>query len=217
MRSGLKSVVIVSIVMISGCAELDKMTREESMSYQGCIAGGVGAGMLGYIKYHGDKNVKRKIALLVAMGCVAGGVAGLEIGRRTQKYVDAENAAQEEIKRNSENIEKLSELNEKLSANIEEYHRQISVLKESNLSEEEKHDNINIIKKYIEDRKEKAEQSLQVVEREIIAANEQLQQFQAGVKRENLQAWKEKLAGLEREKQILSTHVKTLNAMDTSI
>ena len=217
MRSGAGLIIIGVFGAISSCAELDKMTRENSMSLQGCVAGGVGAGALAYLKYHNDKDGKHKIALITAIGCMAGGIAGLEIGKRTQKYVDAETAAREEIKRNSENIEKLRKVNAKLRANIEDYRRQISELKQSTFSAEEKQEQMKSIKKYLGEQKTRATQSLQSVEKEIVAANNQLRQFQSGVKRDELQIWKEKLAGLEREKQILSGHVQTLNAMDMSI
>ena len=63
----------------------------------------------------------------------------------------------------------------------------------------------------------KASESLESVEADIAEAKKQYKLYQAEATPQDKNQWQIEIASYEQEKEILSDHVSTLNALDTSI
>lgn len=216
-----KSLLIIAFAWIplflSGCTTMDGLNQKQALSIQGCIAGGLGFGVLAYWKYRDDSDREEKIAIITAIGCMGGAIVGYKIGERTEKYADAQSAAEAEIARNKKHTAELRNMNATVKSNIDEYRKQIENLKQSTFSQQEKKAQREEIKKHVINQRNKVDEALAEVESELILSNREYQERQSDITVADKQLWQQKLADLEREKQILSGHATTLNAMDTSI
>lgn len=210
-------VISLFVAFMSGCAGMENLTKSDEYSVVGCAAGGLGAGALAYIKYHDDQDRDKKVMLITAIGCMTGAVVAFKVGKRTQKYADAQSAADAEIKKNEETKTRLKRFNARVKLNIEDYKTQISNLRGLSFSEEEKREQLKAIKKNVGKQRTKAKQSLASVETEVAASRREYQKFKRQTPAADKNLWQQRLAGLETEKRILSGHVTTLNAMDASI
>ena len=220
MRKGSSYFVIAAVTVplaLYGCANTGELKQSESFSIQGCVAGGLGAGALAYLKYRDDPDRDEKIAIVTAIGCFGGAMVGYKVGKRTEEYADAQQAAQAEIARNKKHTEELRQVNSRLQENIDEYNKQIQKIENSTFTAREKQEQKHDIKKYVSGQLNKAKASLGEVETELAAANREFQSFQATASQADREAWRVELASLEQEKDILSGHVSTLNALDSSI
>ena len=203
----------VIAIALPGCAQLGE-SKSKPYAVQGCAVGGVAAGILTYVL---DGNDLEKAAIASALGCMAGAIVGYHIGKRTEEYADAQDAAKSEIARNEEQTEGLRQHNAQLAQNVKDYNKQISTIKGSNLSEQEKMKNLKKTKEIIAEQRMEAADSLKNVELDIADAKKQYKTHQAAATTQDKEKWQAELASYEKEKQILSEHVSTLNALDASI
>ena len=200
-------------IAVQGCAQMEE-TKSKQYAVQGCAIGGMTAGALAYVLDGFDMETA---AIAGALGCMAGAVVGYQVGKRTEEYTDAQNAARSEIARNEEQTEGLQKYNTQLAQNVEDYNKQISKIKDSNLSEEEKKENLDKTREIVAEQRMKANNALKNVEVDIAVARKQYKTHQAEATTQDKKKWQAELASYEKEKQILSGHVSTLNAMDASI
>lgn len=213
-------IMIFTIAILqSGCAGMEKTgdTKSKQYSVQGCVAGGAVAGILTYITQSDEDNALTKSLVASALGCMAGAVIGLEIGKRTEKYADAQQAAESETVRNKETLARLQQYNSSLEVNISDYEKQIAKIKDSNLTAQEKQESLAKTKKIVVEQRAKAGTALSNTEDELIAAKQQYEAFKDSLNAPATDQWEQQLASLEQEKRILSQHVNTLNALDASI
>ncbi|MCB1754514.1 MAG: hypothetical protein KDJ38_03270 [Gammaproteobacteria bacterium] len=203
------------LVILSACAK--DMKQSDKLTIQGCTVGGFGAGALAFIKYSGQKDAKEKIAISSMLGCIAGTVVGYHIGKRTEHYTNAQQAADEEIAFNRNSTKELKKYNQQLATNISDYEQQISMIRDSKESAADKKKNLQETKSIIAKQRNKAQTALADVEAELLAAQNQYAQYKDSTPPETSTDWRQELAALQQEKEILSSHVSTLNAMDASI
>ena len=211
-----RSLVIIGTaiaIAVPGCAQI-KESKSKQYAVQGCAIGGMTAGALAYVLDGFDMETA---AIAGALGCMAGAVVGYQVGKRTEEYTDAQNAARSEIARNEEQTEGLQKYNAQLAQNVEDYNKQISKIKGSNLSEEEKKENLEKTRGIVAEQRMKANNALTNVEVDIADARKQYKIYQAEATTQDKKKWQAELASYEKEKQILSEHVGTLNALDASI
>ena len=214
--NGYRSLVTIGTaiaIAVPGCAQMGE-NKSKQYAVQGCVIGGVTAGTLAYVLDGFDMETA---AIACALGCMAGAVVGYQVGKRTEEYTDAQNAARSEIARNEEQTEGLQKYNTQLAQNVEDYNKQISKIKDSNLSEEEKKENLDKTREIVAEQRMKANNALKNVEVDIAVARKQYKTHQAEATTQDKKKWQAELASYEKEKQILSGHVSTLNAMDASI
>ncbi len=206
---------IVIITLISACAK--DAAKKDKFAVQGCTVGGFGAGALAYIKFHGDKDAKEKVAIASMLGCIAGTVVGYKIGERTEKYADAQAAAEKEIALNRKNTENLRQYNQSLKTNIDDYNQQIAMIKDSKMSASQKNKDLKDTKEIIAKQRDKAKSALAAVENELSVAQSQYDEFSTKTAQNQSENWEQQIVSLQLEKEILSEHVSTLNALDASI
>jgi len=200
-------------IAVPGCAQMGE-SKSKQYAAQGCAIGGMTAGALAFVL---DGFDVQTAAIAGALGCMTGAVVGYQVGKRTEEYTDAQNAATSEIARNEEQTEGLQKYNAQLAQNVEDYNKQISAIKGSNLSEEEKKENLEKTREIVTQQRMKANNSLKNVEVDIADARKQYKTHQAEVTAQDKDIWQAEIASYEKEKEILSAHVGTLNALDASI
>jgi len=200
-------------IAVPGCAQIQE-SKSKQYAVQGCAIGGMTAGALAYVLDGFDVETA---AIAGALGCMAGAVVGYQVGKRTEEYTDAQNAARSEIARNEEQTVGLRKYNAQLAQNVEDYNKQISKIKGSNLSEEEKKENLEKTREIVAEQRMKANDALKNVEVDIADARKQYKTHQAEATTQDKKKWQAELASYEKEKKILSEHVSTLNALDASI
>ncbi len=203
-------------IAISGCVQTGD-TKSKQYAVQGCAVGALGAGLVTYLANLNDKDAKKKAAIAGMLGCMAGAVVGYQVGKRTEVYADAQHAARSELARNGEHTNKLRQHNAQLAQNIEDYNKQVSMIKDSNISEQEKMKNLKETKEIVAKQRESATDSLKSAEADIAEAKNQYNTYQAKTTPQDKIKWEAEIADYEQEKEILSGHVSTLNALDASI
>jgi outer membrane lipoprotein SlyB len=214
-----KTLLITGMAMtltVSGCASTGETKSEsESKNYdvQGCIAGGLAAGFITYYKNFGEEDALKKTAIAGALGCMAGAVIGYQVEKRTQQYVDAQQAARTELARNQAETEKLKQYNAQVAQNIEDYKQQISDIQQVNYTEEEKMDKLLQLNDIVARQRTKAMDALSSVETDIAQAMEQFDTYQAGATPQDRDQWSAELASYQQEKQILTEYVGELNTL----
>ena len=218
MRKQRYLVLVTSLILtlISGCATTD-MKQSERLSAQGCFAGALGAGAVAYLTRLGKKDAKDVAFIAGMMGCIAGSILGHEIGRKADEYESAQVAAEEEIAFNRESAKSLKAYNEALAVNIKDYEKQIDAIKTSELSAKERQKNLKKTRDIVSTQRDKASDALSDTERELDKSREIYADYQAEMSTDDSEKWQVQIAALEQEKQILSEHVSTLNALDASI
>ena len=203
------------LALISGCAT--DMKQSEKLSAQGCFAGAVGAGAVAYLTRLGKKDAKDVAFIAGMMGCIAGSILGHEIGRKADEYESAQVAAEEEIEFNRQSAKSLNAYNQALAINIKDYEKQIDAIKNSELSARERQENLQKTRDIVSVQRKKASEALTNTERELGKSRVIFADYQAEMSDDDSGDWEIQIAALEQEKQILSEHVSTLNALDASI
>ncbi|MEN8130252.1 MAG: hypothetical protein ABFS45_08665 [Pseudomonadota bacterium] len=203
-------------IAISGCVQTGD-TKSKQFAVQGCAVGGLGAGVVTYLANLNDKDANKKALIAGMLGCMAGAVVGYQIGKRTEVYADAQHAARSEIARNEEHTIKLQQNNAQLAQNIEEYNTQISHIKDINYSEQEKMKKLKEVNEIVTQQRIKATDTLKSVEADIAESNKLYNTYHAEALPQDKDKWAAEIADYEQEKEILSGHVSTLNALDASI
>lgn len=217
--SGFKSLLTIGTaitIAASGCAQTGD-TKSKQYALQGCAVGALVAGLVAYYKNPDDKDAKKKAVIASMLGCMAGAVVGYQVGKRTEEYADAQDAARSEIARNEAQTEGLRQYNAQLALNIEDYNKQLSTIKDSNLSVQDKMEKLKDTNEVVAKQRMKATDSLTSVEADIAEAKKQYNTHQAEATPQDKNKWQAEIASYEQEKEILSDHVSTLNALDTSI
>jgi septal ring factor EnvC (AmiA/AmiB activator) len=210
------SIFTVVALLTTSCAQIEK-SKKSQYSVQGCVAGGLGAGIIAYVKNRGDDDSKEKVAIASMLGCMAGAVAGYHIGQRTEEYADAQSAARTEIKRNEKHLSEIKQYNAQLAQNIEDYRKEINMIKDSKLQQHEKKENLSKTMEIASKQRVKARESLNTLNEEIVLAKKQYNTYKASVESVDKGNWEVRLVGLEEEKEILASHVNSLNNLDASI
>jgi len=216
--TGTKTLLTTGIaitLVVSGCAQTGGTRTQESKNYdvQGCIAGGLAAGLAVYVINFGEEDALKKTAIAGALGCMAGAVIGYQVEKRTQAYVDAQQAARAELARNEQETEKLEQYNAQLAQNIEDYKQQINDIKQVNYSEQEKKDKLQQVNDIVARQRTKATDALASVEADISDAMEQFDTHKADASPQDRDLWSAELASYEQEKQILTEYVGELNTL----
>ena len=221
---------IIVVGLVSSCATTGGAGAPKIQSYslQGCGAGAVAGGLLGLIS--GSDNALKG----AAFGCGVGAIIAYSIAKRTEEYVDANQAMDAEIARNQKNTKTLQAYNAKLAQGVQSYQKQIQVIQLAHLDEGAKQKKLNTIQATAKKQLNKANSALKSVNSELVIANKQYTNYQAKAAEtvvdnskkaspkktkqgNNDQKWQSEIANLEKEKQILSKHVKSLSALSASI
>lgn len=209
--------LVAGLLAITGCASNSERSTSENYSVQGCLAGGLGAGALAYLVNIGDAEQEEKTAIAMAVGCMGGAIVGYEVAKRTEQYADAQQAAQAETARNNQHVAQLRQVNQRLEENIADYNQQIAKIESSTFNAKEKQKQKLKIKEYVGKQLNQSQASLAVVEQELSDSYLEYQNFEAVAQQQERDLWLEQIESLESEKDILSGHVTTLNALDSSI
>lgn len=218
MKSELILVTSISLsILVSGCATMEGNSKAKDFVPQGCATGAFGAAALALIKYSDDPDRDKKVATIAAIGCLAGSVVGYKLGKRTDSYANAQEASEKEIALNRQNAQNLKMVNSGIKRNIDEYNSQLVALRESNFSAEDEKEQKKDLKKGVTKQKEKADFALSSVTEELKQSRALYNQYAASRPSSEQNSWSIQIAALAQEKQILSRHIVSLNALDSSI
>ncbi len=212
----LVTICSVALFAATSCGKKETTKRSE-FAIQGCAVGGLTTGLVAYAKNRDDDDAMKKSAITSMLGCMAGGVVGYQVGKRTEEYTDAQSAAISEIARNEAQTDELQQFNAQLEQNILDYKKQIGTIKDSNISEEDKMNNLQNTKEIVAKQRRKATNSLKSIVLDIIETKDQYSFYQQEATPQEKNKWQAEIAVYEQEKGILSKHVNTLNALDASI
>lgn len=209
---GVASMVLTACAT-SGGPGAAKLAKQSEYMLQGCIGGGVIGGVLGSWLGEGGEDA-RKSALL---GCALGAVVGLQISKRTQEYINANEAIDSEIKRNKVNAAKVHQYNQGLQENIEVYQQKITTIRQKKTIAKDRHSALQEMKKLVSQQSAKAKNALTQVNSELALARQQQAKYSKQANATEQHDWRQQIAKLEKERNILSSHVQTLSAMNSSI
>jgi len=207
--------ISLSCLVLSACAASGGpgATKQNEYMMQGCVGGGVLGAILSSA-LGGDGEDTGKAALF---GCAAGAIIAFSVAERTQEYASAGQAIDSEIKRNAENTAKLREYNKGLEANIASYQGQINAVQQQQLAASEKNSRLKKMKSEVSAQASKAAQALQSVNAELSTAKQQHDKYTTQASSGDAKRWEQEVASLEKERDILNSHVQTLSAMNSSI
>ncbi|WP_287602336.1 hypothetical protein [Thiothrix sp.] len=193
-------------------AEPSVSKKSEYMT-QGCVGGGLLGAVLGYAM--GEK--KEDAVKGFALGCVAGTAVGFSVAERTEQYASAAQAMDSEIKRNQENTAKLRSYNQGIQEDIATYESQINQVKQQKISAEEQNKQLSAIKPRVTEQAAKADQALKSVNSELAIAKQQRDKYGKDTATGDAQHWDQEIGMLEKERDVLDGHAKTLSTMGSNI
>ncbi|MDO6460637.1 hypothetical protein Q4485_08010 [Granulosicoccaceae sp. 1_MG-2023] len=191
--------------------------QSERLAAQGCAVGAVGLGAITLLQNFGKKDANKRAAIAAMLGCIGGSVVGYSIGKRTDHYANARIAAEQETLRNRRTRRDLEQYNARLRVNIRDYDKQISMLRDAAYTQSQRRKDIARSKQVIAQQRLKAQQTLVAIDTELTEAQQQFNRHRAGLNQAQSAAWEVEIAALRAEREILSNHVTTLNAMDNSL
>ena len=187
-------------------------SKVNSFSTQGCVAGGVLGAIIGATV--GDRSDAAGGAVL---GCAIGAYAGFRVAKRTEHYINAQQAVEAEITRNKKNTEGVRKNNQQLTRQITQYKSSISSVNRSRVSAKTKKNDLKRIKNHLQKTIKQSSSDLNALNQELVTAKKLHKKHNVKTKPQKTKNWSREIASLEKEKQILSRHVKSLTALEDSI
>lgn len=207
------SVLIGSLVM--GCSMSGGPGKSKQKEYitQGCVGGGLFGAVVASTLGGGDNVGKAAL-----FGCGLGVVAGYQIAQRTDKYVDAKKAISAETQRNIATVNLVRNNNRQLANKISKYKSELARINRSKLSAQDKRVQLTAISKSLKEQLAMSKSNLSSVKNELTVTRGLYSKYKvAVVPQDKSGAYKQKITELETEKNILSKHVQSLNAMNATI
>ena len=216
MRNPVRIAALTSafVLVVSGCAGSGDKKSEE-FAVQGCAAGALGGATLGALTGGSDKA--KSAALGAAAGCAAGAVVGYQIGARTDEYASEQEAVATEIARSDKNLTEVRDYNAQLIQNIQDYEQHIAELKSSALGATEKQNNLTETRELVLQQREQAFAAYNSVNQEFKTAVQQYSKYKSSAVPAEAEGWRQQLVALQEERNLLGSHVNSLNALSASI
>ena len=200
--------------LIVGCSASGGPGKSKQKEYvtQGCIGGGIIGAVAASALGSGENAGKAAI-----FGCGLGAIIGYQIAKRTDKYVDAGKAISAETKRNINTVNLVRKNNNKLAAQITKYKTALNRIKYSKMSEQGKKRELTTISKSLKKQLTMSSSNLTSVQQELKVTRGLYTKYKKSVPENKSATYKNKISELEQEKNILSKHVQSLNAMNATI
>jgi len=187
-------------------------SKQREYVTQGCIGGGIiGAVAASAL---GSSNDAGKAAIF---GCGLGAVIGYQIAKRTDKYVDAGKAISAETQRNINTVNLVRKNNNKLATQITKYKTALNRIKYSKMSENAKKRELTTVSNSLKKQLNMSSSNLTSVQQELKITRGLYSKYKNSVPQDKSATYQNKISELEQEKNILSKHVQSLNAMNATI
>lgn len=201
-------------VFLSACSASGGPGKSKQKEYvtQGCIGGGI-FGAVAATALGSSENAG-KAALF---GCGIGAVIGYQIAQRTDKYVDAGKAISTETQRNINTVNLVRKNNNKLATRIAKYKTALNRIKYSKVSEQGKKRELTSLSKSLKKQLTMSSSNLSSVQQELKVTRGLYAKYKSSVPKDKSATYQNKISELEQEKNILSKHVQSLNAMNATI
>lgn len=201
-------------ILIVGCSASGGPGKSKQKEYvtQGCIGGGILGAVAASALGSGENAGKAAI-----FGCGLGAVIGYQIAKRTDKYVDAGKAISAETQRNINTVNLVRKNNNKLAAQINKYKTALNRIKYSKMSEKGKKRELTTISNSLKKQLTMSSSNLSSVQQELKVTRGLYTRYKKSVPENKSATYKNKISELEQEKNILSKHVQSLNAMNATI
>lgn len=187
-------------------------SKQREFVTQGCIGGGLIGAVAATAIGSGENAGKAAV-----FGCGIGAVIGYTIAQRTEKYVDANNAISAETQRNINTVNLVKDNNQKLAARITKYKTSLNTIKYSKVSEESKKQELSNISNSLKEQLTMSSSNLTSVQKELQVTRGLYSKYKNSSPITDSSTYELKINELEQEKNILSNHVQSLNAMNASI
>ncbi|MGI9302604.1 MAG: hypothetical protein ACR2RB_07850 [Gammaproteobacteria bacterium] len=217
MRNHMRITVLTTIILLvsAGCAGLGQ-SKKEQFAGEGCLGGGAGGGLLGAVVSK-DKDKAKNAAIGAAASCAAAAVVGYQVGARTEEYANSQEAVSAEVARSERNLTEVRQYNTQVAQNIQDYEQHILEIRNSELSAAEKNEGLTEAREVVTDQRQQAAAAHKSVNEELKIAAEQYNTYRTSTAPEEADAWRQKLVALQEERNILGSHVNSLNALSASI
>ena len=201
-------------IFLTACSASGGPGKSKQKEYvtQGCIGGGVLGAVAATAIGSGENAGKAAV-----FGCGIGAVIGYQIAKRTDKYVDAGKAIATETQRNINTVNLVKGNNRKLAARITKYKTILNSIKYSKMSEQAKKRELTNISSSLKKQLAMSSSNLSSVQQELKVTRGLYFKYKKSVPKNKSATYKNKISELEQEKNILSKHVQSLNAMNASI
>jgi len=201
-------------IFLSACSASGGPGKSKQKTYvtQGCIGGGILGAVAASTLGSGSDATKG-----AAFGCGIGAIIGYQIAKRTDKYVDANSAISAETQRNINTVNLVKNNNQKLANRIKKYKTTLNTIKYSKITEEAKKRELARISNSLKEQLEMSSSNLNSVQEELKVTRNLYTKYKVAVPKVNSNTYKTKISELEKEKDILSRHVRSLNAMNANI
>lgn len=199
---------------LSACSVSGGPGKSKQKEYvtQGCIGGGIIGAVAASVLGSSEKAGKAAL-----FGCGLGAVVGYQIAQRTDKYVDANKAISTETQRNINTVKLVKGNNKKLAARITKYKTTLNSIKYSKISEQGKKRELAKVSSALKKQLAMSSNNLSSVQQELKVTRGLYSKYKKSVPENKSITYKNKISELEQEKNILSKHVQSLNAMNASI
>ena len=197
-----------------GCSMSGGPGKSKQKEYvtQGCVGGGLLGVVAATTLGSGEDAGKAAI-----FGCGLGAIIGYKIAKRTDKYVDANKAIDAETERNIATVNLVRNNNQKLATKISKYKTELTRIKRSKLSAEGKKGQLTAVSRSLKSQLSMSESNLISVNNELEVTQNLYTKYKASVPKKKTGTYKRKISELLQEKNILSKHVQSLNAMNATI
>lgn len=200
--------------LVAGCSASGGPGKSKQKEYvvQGCIGGGV-IGAVAATAFGAGENAGKA----AIFGCGIGAILGYKIAARTDKYVDANKAISAETQRNINTVNLVRANNNKLAARINKYKTELHSIKLSKANEATKKRALTAVSNSLKKQLKMSSNNLTSVQQELKVTRGLYTKYKNSVPENKSVTYKNKISELEQEKNILSKHVQSLNAMNATI
>lgn len=201
-------------ILVVGCSASGGPGKSKQREYvtQGCIGGGILGAVAATALGSGENAGKAAV-----FGCGLGAIIGYQIAQRTDKYVDANKAISSETQRNINTVNLVRNNNRKLATRITKYKTALNSIKYSKMSEEGKKHELTAVSDSLKKQLTMSTNNLTSVQQELKITRGLYSKYKNSVPQDKSATYQNKISELEQEKNILSKHVQSLNAMNATI
>lgn len=201
-------------LFLVGCSASGGPGYSKTNSYmkQGCLGGGVLGAIAGATLGSGDNAADGAV-----LGCAIGAYVGFRVAKRTDQYINSQQAIESEVARNQKNINGVKKSNNLLMKQIGKYEDLIQTVKKANMNEKIRQNDYKKIKNHLNETISKSSIDLNVLNEELSIAKTLYTKHKSSAKPKKSTHWAGKISNLEKEKSILSKHVQSLTALNASI
>ena len=152
-----------------------------------------------------------------SVNCMVGAYIGLSVAKRTDTYINAQQAIEAEVARNKKHIIRMKKNNKQLTLQTQRYEKIIHRVSTKRKKRKQNSNHLNRIKNHLENTISKADADFNYLSKEIITTTKLHEKYNIYIKNKQHKNWSQEIAVLNQEKNILDKHIKSLIVLSNSL